>query len=76
MFLAQQWGLSYHAATATVKWNKQVNKVVMECFYRSKSFREEGKPILGSRKTIFTEGKERGMSESMEQLENTVEGES
>ena len=48
----------------------------MECFYRSKSFREEGKPILGSRKTIFTEGKERGMSESMEQLENTVEGES
>ena len=48
----------------------------MECFYRSKSFHEEGKPILGSRKTTFKEGKERGMSESMEQLENTVEGES
>ena len=36
-------------ATARMKWNKEVNKVVMECFYRSKPFDEEGKPIRGYR---------------------------
>ena len=28
-----------------VKWNKEVNKVVMACFYRSEPFDEEGKYI-------------------------------
>ena len=40
-FLTQQWELACHPATATVRWNKEVNKVVMECFYRSKAFDEE-----------------------------------
>ena len=33
----------------------------MECFYRSKSSDEEGKPIRGYRKRIFREWKEGGM---------------
>ena len=46
---------------------EQVNKLVMECFYRSKPFDEEGKPIRGCRKGMFREWRERGMFESTEQ---------
>ena len=42
-------GLGLHPATARMKWDKEVNKVVMECFYRSRPFNEEGKPIRGYR---------------------------
>ena len=56
-----------HTATARVKWNKEVNKVVTECFYRNKPFDEEGKPIRGYRKRMFTEWSEKGMFESTEQ---------
>ena len=38
----------------------------MECFYRSKPFDEEGKPIRGCRKGMFMEWRERGMLESTE----------
>ena len=65
--VAQQQGPSRHTASARVKWNKEVKKVVMECCYRSKSFDEEGKPIRGYRKRMFREWKERGMFESTEQ---------
>ena len=53
--LAQQWGSGCHSATARMRWNKEVNKVVMECFYRSKPFDEEGKPIWGYRQRMFRE---------------------
>ena len=56
---AQQWGPGRHRATARVKWNKEVNKVVMECFYRSKPFDEERKPIRGYRKIMFRKWRER-----------------
>ena len=36
-------------------WNKEVNKVVMECFCRSKPFDEEEKPVREYRKRIFRE---------------------
>ena len=36
-FLVQQQQPCYHQVTA-IKWNKESNKVVMECFYRSKPF--------------------------------------
>ena len=36
--------------TAWAKWNKEVNKVEMECFYRVKPFTEERKPIKGIQK--------------------------
>ena len=35
---AEQWGSGRCPATARVKWNKEVNKLVMEWFYRSKPF--------------------------------------
>ena len=46
---------------------KEVNKVVMECVYRSKPFHEEGKPISGYRKRMFKEWREKGNFESTEQ---------
>ena len=50
-----------------MKWNKEVNKVIMECFYRSKPFDETGKPIRGYRHRMFNEWRNRGMFESTEQ---------
>ena len=64
---AQQRGLGRHPATARMKWDKEVNKVVMECFYRSRPFNEEGKPIRGYRQRMFREWKDRGMFETTEQ---------
>ena len=39
-FLVQQPEPGRHQMTARMKWNKEVNKVVMECFYRGKPFDE------------------------------------
>ena len=64
---AQQWGPGCHPVTARVKWNKELNKIVMECFYRSKSFDEEAEPIREYRKRMFREWRERVMFESAEQ---------
>ena len=64
---AQQRRLGRHQVTARMKWDKEVNKVVMECFYRSKPFSEEGKPVRGYRQRMFREWRERGMFESKEQ---------
>ena len=44
-----------------MKWNKEVNKVVIECFYRSRPFNEEGKPIRGYIQRMFGEWKDKGM---------------
>ena len=51
----QQWGRGHHPATATVKRNKEVDKVVMGCFDDSKLFKEEAKPIRRYRKRKFRE---------------------
>ena len=50
-----------------MKWNKEVNKAVMECFYRSKPFDKEGKPVIGYRQRMFREWRDRGLFESTEQ---------
>ena len=50
-----------------MKWNKEVNKVVIECFYRSNPFDEEGKPARGCRWRMFREWRVRGLFESTEQ---------
>ena len=39
----------------------------MECFYRSKQFDEEGKPVRGYRQRMFREWRDRGLFESTEQ---------
>ena len=53
--------------TARIKWNKEINKAVMECFYRSKPFDEEGKPVRVYRQRMFREWRDRGLFESTEQ---------
>ena len=52
-FLVQQLESSRHQVTARMKWNKEVNKVAMECFYRSKLFDEEGIPVRVYRQRMF-----------------------
>ena len=50
-----------------MKWNKEVNKVVIECFYGSKPFDEEGRPVTGYRKRMFRKWRDRGLFESIKQ---------
>ena len=66
-FLIQQREPGHHQVTARMKWNMEVNKVVMECFYRNKPFDEEGKPDRGYRQRMFREWRGRGLFESTEQ---------
>ena len=65
--MVQQRETGCHQVTAGMKWNKDVNTVVMECFYRSKPFDEEGKPVRGYRQRMFGEWRDRGLFESTEQ---------
>ena len=65
--VGEQRGPGRHPTTARMKWNKEVNRRVMECFYRSKPFNEEGKPIRGYRQRMFREWRQRGMFDSTEQ---------
>ena len=44
-FLVHLRESSRHQVTSRMKWNKEVKKVVMKFFYRSKKFDEEGKPV-------------------------------
>ena len=60
-------GPGRYPTTARMRWNKEVNKVVMECFYRSNPFNEEGRPIRGYRQRMFREWRVRGMFDSTEQ---------
>ena len=64
---AQQRGCIRHSATARMKWGKEVNKIVSECFYKCRPFDEEGKPIRGNRQRMYKEWRERGMFESTQQ---------
>ena len=64
----QQQGLGQYPATTRVKWSREVNKVVMERFYRRKPFPKEGKPISRCRKRIFREWRETRMLESTGQV--------
>ena len=43
-----------HQATARLKWNKEVNKIVMKCFYKSNPIKR------GYRKRVFGIWKEMG----------------
>ena len=58
---AQQRGPGRQPATARMKWDEAVKKVVMECFYKIRSFDEVGKPIRGYRQRMFREWRERGV---------------
>ena len=39
-----------HEKTARTGWSKEMNVAVMECYFLSRPFDEEGKPIRGFRK--------------------------
>ena len=65
--MVQQQEPGRHQVTATMKWNKEVNKVVMECFCVSKPFNEEGKPVRGYIQRMFREQRDRGLFELTEQ---------
>ena len=42
-----------HPATARMIWSKDVNKVVMECYLKSKPVNEDGVPITEYRQRMF-----------------------
>ena len=47
--LVPQRGRLRHPTTVRLKWSKNVKKIIMECFFRSKPFDNDGKPIRGYR---------------------------
>ena len=50
---------SRHQKTARTEWFKEMNVAVMECYFLSRPFDEEGKPIRGYRKRMHNLWKER-----------------
>ena len=44
---------SRHPATARMIWSKDVNKVVMECYLKSKTVNKNGAPIRRYRQRMF-----------------------
>ena len=63
----RQQGAGRHPTTVRTKWSKNVKKIVMECFFRSKSFDDDSKPIRGYRQRMMQEWKEHGVFEITEQ---------
>ena len=51
--LVQQQGPGRHPTNVRTKWSKKVNKIVMECFFRSKPFGDDSKPIRGYRQRMM-----------------------
>ena len=57
--VAEQRRPGRHQKTARIGWSKEMNVAVMECYFLSRPFDEEGKPIRGFRKRIYNIWKER-----------------
>ena len=55
------------AEATRLKWTKEINVVIMECFYLRKSFSEDGKPQRGYRQRMHRIWKERGVFPTSEQ---------
>ena len=64
--LVGQQGPSRHSTTVKTMWSKNVNKIVLECFFRSKTFDDDGKPIRGYRQQMMQKWKEHGVFEITE----------
>ena len=65
--LVQQQRPGRHPTTVRTEWSKNVDKIVMECFFRSKPFDDDGKPIREYRQRMMQEWKEHGVCEITEQ---------
>ena len=50
-----------HPATARLKWSRDMNIAVMECYYLSKPVDESGRPVIGYRQRMHAVWKERGL---------------
>ena len=50
--LVRQWGPNRYPTTVRTKWSKNLKKIIMECFFRSKPFDKGGKSIRGYRQRI------------------------
>ena len=57
---------SNNQTSARMQWTKQVNIVVMKCYYRSRPVDENGVPIRGYGQRMFREWRERDMFDSNE----------
>ena len=58
--LAQQRVPGRHHITAKKRWSKEVNIVIMECYYRSNPIEENGVPLKGYRQIMYREWLTRG----------------
>ena len=56
-----------HQKTAGTGWSKEMNVAVMECYFLSRPFDEEGKPNRGYRKRMHNIGKEKEHLKETEQ---------
>ena len=57
---AQQRRRGGHHVTVRKKWSKEVNIVIMECYYRSKPIDENGVPLKRYRQRIYREWLKQG----------------
>ena len=64
--LVRQRGPGRDPTTVRTKWSNNVNKIVMECFFRIKPFDDDCKPIR-YRQQMTQEWKEHGVFEITEQ---------
>ena len=67
MFPGSTAGIRQHPTTVRTKWSNNLNKIVIYCFFRSKPFDDDGKPIRGYRQRMMQEWKEHGVFEITEQ---------
>ena len=66
----QQRRLGRHPVTADKsrrRWSKEINMVIMECYFRCKPVDENGVPVRGYRQRMYKEWQERGPFTSTEQ---------
>ena len=65
--LVRQRRPSHNPTTVRTKWSKNVKKIVMESFLRSKPFDDDGKPLRGYRQQMLQRWKEHGVFEITKQ---------
>ena len=67
--IVQQDGPGRQPATARsrIRWSKEINKVVMECYYLSKPVDENGRPVRGYRRRFYNFWRERDIFPVSEQ---------
>ena len=65
--LVRQRGPGRHPTTVRTMWSRNLNNIVMECFFRSKPIDDDGKSIRGYRQQMMQEWKEHGAFEITEQ---------